>query len=569
MESANHVLQLLHLFEKASGQQLNVDKSSIFFSNNTCNSLKQDLCHKLNFKKANDRSLYLGLPNIVGRNKSSIFGYIKDKMIDRIEGLDKKTLSKGGKEVLLKTVAQSLPNFAMSVFLLPLNLCQDLEKLMCKFWWRTSSQKERSIHWKSWNNMSKKKSAGGVGCRVGSGRSINIIEDPWLPVVSDPYVHTRNESIQNQRVTSLLEIDSNCWDEDLVNDVFDRRDASIILTIPLNNDIEYTWYWSRERLGNYTVKSAYLMIQESKAGIMLEANSGFWQKLWNLKIPPKVKHFLWRASSNCLPTKDLLRQKQVQISAICPICNVHNETTLHSLVLCTFAASTWSRLNLPLLNGEYNLFPEWLQLAFDQQRMEDVHIIVMVCWMLWKNRNDLVWNQHSLDSAEEDGEEHWNPPSINSVKINTDAAIFTESDSYSYVFVVRDHEGRLIEAGARCRRGSPSADLAEALSIREALSWLKDKGYGNAVLESDCLQVVQAIRSSFVCFSYLGRVVNECRSLLVSLSNKNVVFKFVKRSANRVAHYLARYNYSIADRSWRVGDVHPEFHAVLLNDLRK
>ena len=56
-------------------------------------------------------------------------------MNEKIEGWDKKTLSKGGKEVLLKTIAQSLPNFVMSVFLLPLHLCHDLEELMCKLWW--------------------------------------------------------------------------------------------------------------------------------------------------------------------------------------------------------------------------------------------------------------------------------------------------------------------------------------------------------------------------------------------------------------------------------------------------
>ncbi|XP_074337470.1 uncharacterized protein LOC141674663 [Apium graveolens] len=165
MECANHVVQLLSLFEKASGQQINVDKSSVFFSNNTCNSLKQDLCHILKCREANDRSLYLGLPNIMGRNKNSIFGYINDKMNERIEGWDKKSLSKGGKEVLLKTKAQSLPNYAMSVFFLPVQLCQDLERLMCKYWWRSSPQKEKGIHWKSWDNMSKKKLEGGMGFR--------------------------------------------------------------------------------------------------------------------------------------------------------------------------------------------------------------------------------------------------------------------------------------------------------------------------------------------------------------------------------------------------------------------
>lgn len=55
--------------------------------------------------EANDQSLYLGLPNTIGRNKSSTFGFLKEKMQDRIQDWDKKMLSKGGKEILLKTVA--------------------------------------------------------------------------------------------------------------------------------------------------------------------------------------------------------------------------------------------------------------------------------------------------------------------------------------------------------------------------------------------------------------------------------------------------------------------------------
>lgn len=77
---------------------------------------------------------YLGLPNILGWNKSSILGYLKNRMMEKIQGWDKKWLSKGGKEILLKTVLQALPNYAMSVFLLPVELYKDMEKIMCKFW---------------------------------------------------------------------------------------------------------------------------------------------------------------------------------------------------------------------------------------------------------------------------------------------------------------------------------------------------------------------------------------------------------------------------------------------------
>lgn len=107
-ESTAHVMQILHLFERASGQQINVDKSSVLFSKNTPNFLKSDLCQKLRFQEASDQSMYLGLPNIIGRNKSALFGFLKERLRSRIQGWDKKTLSKGGKEVLLKTVAQVL-----------------------------------------------------------------------------------------------------------------------------------------------------------------------------------------------------------------------------------------------------------------------------------------------------------------------------------------------------------------------------------------------------------------------------------------------------------------------------
>lgn len=222
---------------------------------------------------------------------------------------------------------------------------------------------------------------------------------------------------------------------------------------------------------------------------------------------------------------------------------------------------------------------------------------VMTCWMLWKSRNNLIWHQSSLDPNEvvesaylvlkqwrsvqdrsfdhflgfmsqDDSREHWSLPSIDSIKVNSESAIFQETCHFSYAFVARNSAGNLIEARLKCTRGNPSPELAEALGIREALSWVKDDNLNNVTLESDCLQIVQAIRSSFLCYSYLGRVVKDCRNILASLLNKNVKFVFIKRSANKVAHFLAKSTCSLADRVWRVGDVHSDFHNILLNDLR-
>lgn len=101
---------------------------------------------------------------MMGRNKSAILGYLKDRMNERVQGWDKKCLSRGRKELLIKTVAQALPNYTMSMFLLPRQLCTQLERIMNKFWWKNSNN-NKGIHWMQWDRMCTKKLRGGLGFR--------------------------------------------------------------------------------------------------------------------------------------------------------------------------------------------------------------------------------------------------------------------------------------------------------------------------------------------------------------------------------------------------------------------
>lgn len=51
------------------------------------------------------------------------------------------------------------------------------------------------------------------------------------------------------------------------------------------------------------------MIHEKKHNSHSSDISGFYKRIWNLKISPKVKNFTWKAASKCLPTKDHLQMK--------------------------------------------------------------------------------------------------------------------------------------------------------------------------------------------------------------------------------------------------------------------
>ncbi|KAL8094084.1 uncharacterized protein LOC141691465 [Apium graveolens] len=106
-----------------------------------------------------------------------------------------------------------------------------------------------------------------------------------------------------------------------------------------------------------------------------------------------------------------------------------------------------------------------------------------------------------------DGDEHWVCPTGETIKVNSDAAIFETSNCFSYAFVARDAEGRLIEARSRCCPGQVNPEDAEAMGIREVLSWIKEQGREAVTVETDCIVVVQAIRSDCPLLSYFGRII--------------------------------------------------------------
>lgn len=92
---------------------------------------------------------YLGLPSMVGRNKKQIFGYLRDRVWNRLKNWAGKHLSKANREILLKSVTQSIPTYCMSTFLLPTTLGEELERMLNSFWWGSNHGTQKGINWLS------------------------------------------------------------------------------------------------------------------------------------------------------------------------------------------------------------------------------------------------------------------------------------------------------------------------------------------------------------------------------------------------------------------------------------
>lgn len=105
------LMELLAKFERASEQKVNYTKSSVFFSPNNSYERRGELCSLMGMMEADENNKYQGLPNCIGRKKATTFGYLKDRVRQKLQSWEGRMLSKVGKEILIKTVAQSLPSY--------------------------------------------------------------------------------------------------------------------------------------------------------------------------------------------------------------------------------------------------------------------------------------------------------------------------------------------------------------------------------------------------------------------------------------------------------------------------
>lgn len=143
---------------------MNKDKPSLFFSRNTSGEKREEIVRLSGLQATQRYKKYLGLPTLVGKSRSKAFKNIKDRVWDRLQNGKVKFLSQAGKEVLFKGVIQAIPTYCMSVFLLSVTLCKDINKLMHRFWWGYMENNSK-IHLMGWERMGVSKSKGG-GARV-------------------------------------------------------------------------------------------------------------------------------------------------------------------------------------------------------------------------------------------------------------------------------------------------------------------------------------------------------------------------------------------------------------------
>ena len=196
----------------------------------------------------------------------------------------------------------------------------------------------------------------GARWRIGDRSSVKIFKDCWLPgahlsrVLSPIFILSEEATVDQ-----LIGSDLRWWNTNLVDLIFIPSEMQLIQSIPVCHFAQKDFpFWPRSRTSMYQVLTGYHLLcdlqdNEVASSSDTAGQQKFWNSLWKLNIPNKVKFFLWRACTNSIPTMLNLYKRKIVPSSVCSHCHVGEESVLHALWSCEAICLMWvlvSRLYL-------------------------------------------------------------------------------------------------------------------------------------------------------------------------------------------------------------------------------
>jgi hypothetical protein len=90
----------------------------------------EDISSKMGASQSTQIEKYLGLPPIIERSKRKAFKEQKNRIWKKVNRWKAKLLSQARKEVLIKSVAQAIPTYAIGCFKFSSSLCTEINSIL-------------------------------------------------------------------------------------------------------------------------------------------------------------------------------------------------------------------------------------------------------------------------------------------------------------------------------------------------------------------------------------------------------------------------------------------------------
>lgn len=392
------IARILQLFGQLSGLRINPNKSS-FVPIAIPTDLTQVVARILSAQSAQLPIKYLGLPLAVRKLTKADFQPLIEAVQHRLASWQSAFLSYGGRLTLVKAVLTALPLQYMQVITIPRGVIKHIERARRQFLWRGNQPCKGINCLVSWDRVCRLKKNGGMGI-LDLDIQNKALLTKWLWKLD-----MERESMWSQTMAQLYGIQSSILP--LASQRLSIFTKSLTSLLPFYSVSLSTtgvaaqggpnkkrWRWTAN--GIFSTSSAYGMLHDS--GIRNQVNIA----LWEVKVPPKIRVFLWVAMQNRLLTQHMLRIKGCQVQLGCHLCHDPGmETTAHLLYNCPYAKQVWQLMDAPTvrrITADGLIFFWWkgrTRMA-PLQRAKWDRYWAAGCWTLWKERNRRLFTQKSL-----------------------------------------------------------------------------------------------------------------------------------------------------------------------------
>ncbi|XP_021764437.1 uncharacterized protein LOC110729043 [Chenopodium quinoa] len=334
-----------------SGEMVNLQKSFAKFSPNTSTDYRDSLANNMCLHCQDSLGSYLGLPVDMGRSKVEAFGHLLDSVAKRLADFSSLRLSAASKLVIINSNLVASFNHVLSVFKVPVSICDKIDSMLARFWWQSSST-SRGLAFRSAALLHLPKGGSprsSWGCR-GLMQGMSALS-PGLS-----------------------------WKVGYGSKKFTRD-------------------------GKFSTKTAYaLLVRQSIVSVAsVPVLDSWWKQFWGLSMLPKLKKFIWKLLHDALPLTTILHQRGMPVSPVCVFCHQNCESVSHLFRDCELVSDLlvhgplgFSRNSL--LDKSFG--PWFIDTITNFRVVKNWHglaFFVSFMWAVWISRNHKVF-RHAVVS---------------------------------------------------------------------------------------------------------------------------------------------------------------------------